>query len=144
MRLCENDSPGHSFNSRPGTAFSITRPGRGGGGSLRPPGVSKLSVAVREKIQIDCPRRVLAIGGIFFYPRSTFDLVMTGHRSIFGEIDVFQINKTIATQLWQISPNNFYHRVRWTIGIILMYNLLLLYGSCRCITPGRPPGHVRR
>ena len=37
----------------------------------------------------DCSRRVLAIGGIFFDPRSTFDLVMAGQRSIFGEIDVF-------------------------------------------------------
>ena len=27
----------------------------------------------------------------FFDPRSTFDLVMTGQRSIFGEIDVFQL-----------------------------------------------------
>ena len=55
-----------------------------------PPGVSKLSVvALREKKTIDCSRRVLAIGGIFFDPRSTFDLVMAGQRSIFGEIDVF-------------------------------------------------------
>ena len=38
---------------------------------------------------IDCSRRVLAIGGIFFDPRSTFDLVMAGQRSIFGEINVF-------------------------------------------------------
>ena len=42
-----------------------------------------------RKGPIDCSRRVLAIGGIFVYPRSTFDLVMAGQRSIFGEIDVF-------------------------------------------------------
>ena len=57
---------------------------------MRPPGVSKLSVvALREKKAIDCSRRLLAIGGIFFDPRSTFDLVMAGQMSIFGEIDVF-------------------------------------------------------
>ena len=39
------------FNPRPGKAFFITRPGRGGGG-CDPPGVSKLSVvALREKKQ---------------------------------------------------------------------------------------------
>ena len=42
-----------------------------------------------RKRSIDCSQRVLAIGGIFFDPRSTFDLVMPGQRSIFGEIDVF-------------------------------------------------------
>ena len=42
-----------------------------------------------QKKAIDCSRRVLAIGGILFYPRSTFDLVMAGQRSTFGEIDVF-------------------------------------------------------
>ena len=31
----------------------------------------------------------LGSGGIFFDPRSTFDLVMAGQMSIFGEIDVF-------------------------------------------------------
>ena len=92
------------LNPRPGRAFSITRPGRGWVDAT-PPGVSKLSVvALREKRPIDCSRRVLAIGGIFFDPRSTFDLVMAGQRSIFGEIDVFQLYKRIATELWQISP----------------------------------------
>ena len=57
-----------------------------------------------RKTPIECSRRVLAIGGIFFDPRSTFTLVMAGQRSIFGEIDVFQLYKTIATALWQISP----------------------------------------
>ena len=80
----------------------------------------------------------------FFYPRSTFDIDRIGQRSIFGEIDVFQAYKTIASQLWQISTCNIYQRVWWIICIILIYNVLLLYGSCRCITPGRPPGHVRR
>ena len=55
-----------------------------------PPGVSKLSVvALREKDQSialdECSRLVV----YFFDPRSRFDLVMAGQRSIFGEIDVF-------------------------------------------------------
>ena len=57
---------------------------------MRPPWrfETKRRSALR-KTPIDCSRRVLAIGGIFFYLKSTFDLVMTGQRSIFGEIDVF-------------------------------------------------------
>ena len=42
-----------------------------------------------QKTPIDCSRRVLAIGGKIVDPGSTFDLVMAGQRSIFGEIDVF-------------------------------------------------------
>ena len=57
---------------------------------MRPPCRFELRVVpLREKQTIDCSRRVLAIGSIFFYPRSTFDLVMAGQRSMFGEIDVF-------------------------------------------------------
>ena len=42
---------------------------------------------------------------IFFSQNITFDLVMTGQRSILGEIHVFfKLYKTIATELWQISP----------------------------------------
>ena len=44
------------------------------------------------KRPIDCSRRVPAIGGIFFDPRSTFDLAMAGQLSIFGEFDVFFSN----------------------------------------------------
>ena len=80
-----------NLNPRPGREFSITRPGGGGGrGRCNPPGVSKLSVvALREKKNIDCSQRVFEIGGIFFDTGSTFGLVMTGQRSIIGEIDVF-------------------------------------------------------
>ena len=75
------------LNPRPGRAFSITSPGRGG---MRPPWRFEIKRrSASRKRSIDCSQRVLAIGGIFFYPRSTFDLVMAGHRSIFGEIDVF-------------------------------------------------------
>ena len=56
---------------------------------MRPPGVSKLSVvALREKNN----RLLSTITRDWWYifdPRSTFDLVMAGQRSIFGEIDVF-------------------------------------------------------
>ena len=46
---------------------------------MRPPGVSKLSVvALREKKS----KQLLST-------RLTFDLVMTGQRSIFGEVDIF-------------------------------------------------------
>ena len=40
--MMKNDE-NEMINPRPGRAFSITRPGRGGGG-CDPPGVSKLSV----------------------------------------------------------------------------------------------------
>ena len=78
------------INRRPDRPFSITPPA-GGGGSMRPPWrrETKRRSASRKR-PIDCSRRVLAIGGIFFDPRwSTFDLVMAGQKSIFGEIDVF-------------------------------------------------------
>ena len=76
-----------SFNPRPGRAFSITRPGRGV--DTTPPGVSKLSVkALRKKTN-----RLFSTSTrdwwYIFDPRSTFDLIMAGQRSIFGEIDVF-------------------------------------------------------
>ena len=89
MQLPSGFSQITRVNPRPGRPFSITRPGRGG--SHRPPWrfETKRRSASRKR-PIDCSRRVLAIGGIFFfYPRSTFDLVMGGKRSIFGEIDVF-------------------------------------------------------
>ena len=99
-------------NPRPGRPFFITRPGRGVDAkitllnrSMRPPWRFETKRrSASQKRPIDCSRRVLAIVGIFFDPRSTFDLVMAGQMSIFGEIDVFQLYKTIATELWQISP----------------------------------------
>ena len=72
---------------------------------MRPPWrfETKRGSASRKR-PIDCFRRVLAIGDIFFGRRSTFDLVMTCQRSIFGEIDFFQLYNTIVTELWTISP----------------------------------------
>ena len=87
------------LNPRPGRPFSITRPGRGGGRCDPPWRFETKRRSASRKKTIDCSRRVLAIGGTFFDPRSTFDLVMAGQRSIFGEIDVFQLYKTIATEL---------------------------------------------
>ena len=83
---CEYDFA--KVNPRPGRAFSITRPGRGGGGCDPRWRFETKRRSTSRKRPIDCSRQVLAIGGIFFYPRSTFDLVMAGQRSIFGEIDV--------------------------------------------------------
>ena len=51
-----------------------------------PNGTSK---SFAEKKTVDCPRRVLAIGGISFGPRSIFDPVMTGQRSNFRKFHDF-------------------------------------------------------
>ena len=69
------------------------------------PGVSKLSVVAlrngNQSIALDEYSRLV----VYFSPRSTFDLVMTGQRSIFVEIDVFQLYKTMgAAQVLQILP----------------------------------------
>ena len=76
-------------NPRTTRPFLITRTTRGGVVTTPPPGVSKLSVvALRKKdqsIALDEYSRLV----VHFYSRSTFDLVMTGQRSIFGEIDTF-------------------------------------------------------
>ena len=59
---------------------------------MRPPDVSKLSiVALREKHQSIALDEYSRLVVYFVYPRSTFDLVMAGKRSIFGEIGVFSI-----------------------------------------------------
>ena len=58
--------------------------GRGGGVGATPPGVSKRKVVeLRGKKTEACSQPDLAIGGIFFGPRSIFDLLMTGQSSIF-------------------------------------------------------------
>ena len=46
------------------------------GGGCDPPRVSKLMVVELSKKIADCSRRVLAIDGAFFCPRSIFDPVM--------------------------------------------------------------------
>ena len=74
-----------------GRAFSITRPCRGGERCDPPWRFETKRRSPSQKGPIDCSRRVLAIGGIIFDPRSTFELVMAGQMSIFGEIDVFLI-----------------------------------------------------
>ena len=82
--------PPGRVNPRPGRAFYITHPGRGG--SMRPPWrfeTKRGVVALREKDQLIAFDEYSRLVAYFFGPRSTFDLVMTGQRSIFGEIDVF-------------------------------------------------------
>ena len=102
-----------------------------GEGRCDPPGVSTLNVVeLREKDQSIALDEYLRLVVYCFYPRSTFDLVMTGQRSIFWEIDVFQLYKTIATQLWQISSSNFYHRVCWTIGTIFYIYIYIIDRFC--------------
>ena len=78
---------GGGGNPHLGRAFSIARPGRGVDATPFWRFKTKRRSASR-KITIDCSRRVIAIGGIFFDPRLTFDLVMKGQKSIFGEIAV--------------------------------------------------------
>ena len=84
---------------------------------MRPPGVSKLSaVTLCRKETIDCSRRVLAISGIFCDPRSIFDLVMAGQRSIFGEIDVsstLQDNSDKALADIAMKPSPSYSVDNW-------------------------------
>ena len=66
-----------------------------------PLGVSKRSVVeLSGKRPADCSRRVIAIGGIIFGPRSIFDPVMAGQRSNFRKFYDFgtlrvHISKTI-------------------------------------------------
>ena len=77
-----------TFNPRSFSVFRHFRQWSGGGG--KPPGVSKLRVVkLREKKTADSSRRVLAIGGAIFYPRSKFHPVLGGKRSNFREIGTF-------------------------------------------------------
>ena len=59
-----------------------------------PPGVLKLSVvALRKKKTKPLLSTSTRDWWYIFDPRSTFDLVMAGQRSIFGEIDVFNFTR---------------------------------------------------
>ena len=46
-----------------------------------------------RKRPADCARRVLAIGGIIFGPRSIFDPVMAGQRSNFRKFRYFLVSR---------------------------------------------------
>ena len=105
--------PHCACNPRPGKAFSITRPGRGG--RCDPPGVPKLSVvALREKDQPMClatnTSRLLKTSNrdwlYVFDPRSMFDSVIVWEKVNFRRNRRFflQVYKTNATQLSKISP----------------------------------------
>ena len=95
-----------------------------------PLGVSKRSVVeLRGKDQrpADFSRRVLAIGGIIFGPRSIFDPVMTGQRSNFRKFHEFfvsrvHISKTIEGSGMKPSPvcstfNSAWNVVFWCISV---------------------------
>ena len=63
-----------------------------GGGLVRPPGVSKLSVVeLSEKNSrlAYYSRKVLAIGGAICYSRSIFDPFMRGQMSFFAKYSIF-------------------------------------------------------
>ena len=79
------------FTPRPDTVFRHLRSDRGGG-LVRPPWrfQTKRRRASRKR-SADCSRRVLAIGGIIFGPRSIFDSVMVGQRSNFRKFYDFSI-----------------------------------------------------
>ena len=70
------------------------------------------SRSASQQKPVDWSRRVLAIGGIFFDPRSIFDLVIAGQRSIFGHflgrIEVFHISESILAKLWKIATWDFH------------------------------------
>ena len=62
-----------------------------------------------QKRPADCSRRVLAIGGIMFGPRSIFDPVMAGQRSNFRKFHDFSTSrvdgiKTICRSVMKPSP----------------------------------------
>ena len=69
--------------------------GVGGGGLVRPPPwrfQTKRRRASRKR-PTDCSRRVLAIGGNIFGPRSIFDPVMAGQRSNFCKFHDFSTSR---------------------------------------------------
>ena len=76
--------------------------GVGGGVGATPPPwrfQTKRRRASRKR-PADCSRRVLAIGGIIFGPRSIFDPVMAGQRSNFRKFHVFfQLHESMASKL---------------------------------------------
>ena len=59
------------------------------------------SRSASQQKPVDWSRRVLAIGGIFFDPRSIFDLVIAGQRSIFGHFSGKSKFFTFQSQYWQ-------------------------------------------
>ena len=86
--------------------------GVGGGGLVRPPPPWRFQTKRRRasrKRPADCARRVLAIGGMIFGPRSILDPVMAGQRSNFREFRDFlvsrvHISKTIDHSGMKPSP----------------------------------------
>ena len=114
-------------------------------GSMRPPWrfESKRRSASQHK-PVDFSQRVSTNGGTFFTLGQYLTQLWQVKGQFSGKSTFFNFTRQKRCKLWQTSPWNIYHRVCLTIGSILMYNWLLLYGFCRCRAPGIPPGYVRR
>ena len=83
------------INPRPETVFChLCRCRGGGGGWCDPPWCFQTKRRrASQKRPADCARRVLAIGGIIFGPRSIFDPVVAGHRSSFRKFRDFLVSR---------------------------------------------------
>ena len=75
------------LNPRPDTVFRHLRSDRGGGCDPPPWRFQTKRRRASRKRPADCSRRILAIGGFVFGPRSIFDPVMAGQRSNKGHTD---------------------------------------------------------
>ena len=99
---------------------------------------TKSRSALQQK-SVDWSRRVLAIGGIFFYPRSIFDLVIAGQTSIFGHFSGKSFF-TFQSQYWQNyeSDMGFSQRLLSTLFYKATCILKHFDRYCRCISHGKP------
>ena len=111
LKLRKTQLEVRSLNPRRDTVFRHLRSDRGGG--VRPPWSfqTKRRRASRKR-PVDCSRRVLAIGGIIFGPRSIFDPVMAGKRPNFRKFYAFStlrvhISKTFYCSGMKPSPACF-------------------------------------
>ena len=111
--------------------------GQGGGGWCDPPWrfQTKRRRAWRKR-PVDCSRRVLAIGGIIFGPRSIFDPVMAGQRSFFWKFYDFSnlrvhISNTIYRSGMGPSPacspfHSAQNEVFWCISVEYLGRIVLI------------------
>ena len=124
------------LNPRPDTVFRHLRPDRGG--LARPPPwrfQTKRGRASRKR-PADCSRRVIAIGGIIFGPRSIFDPVMAGQRSNFRKLYDsstlrVHISKTIYRSGMKPSPtcfpfNSAQNEVFWCISVEYLVRITIV------------------
>ena len=83
--------------------FALTK--GGGGGCDTPWRFRTKHRRASPKRQADCSRRVFAIGGIIFGPRSIFDPVVAGKRSNFRKFHDFflKLHESISTKLFIVA-----------------------------------------